>query len=288
MSSTPDTQTSSPSSTDEEACIFCRIVDGRAPATIIREWDDAIAFRPLNPVTPGHVLVVPRVHARDAGENAQSTGAAAARAAELIVVLPDANLITSKGTAATQTVWHTHLHVVPRDSHDGLSLPWHEGGSADQGARVIHSLEERDTSVPSIFLAGPTPRTSEVESWRPEAIALSRSLTNGRALEILVPEPRYGWQGIRLDQQYGWEFDAMSDADVIAFWIPRTMRYMPALTTNVEWGRFASSGRTVVGWPVDAERNRYLAHDAQRLGLRVHDNLTSLMQEAIDRAFQPR
>ncbi|MFC7330842.1 HIT family protein [Marinactinospora rubrisoli] len=112
------------------SCPFCAIVAGVAPATVIREWGDAIAIVPLNPVTPGHWLVIPRAHVRTAAESPAVYGAVSARAAEL-VSHTDANLITSIGSAATQTVDHLHVHIVPRTAGDGLALPWTgQGGVA--------------------------------------------------------------------------------------------------------------------------------------------------------------
>jgi histidine triad (HIT) family protein len=108
-------------------CSFCEIAAGRAPARIVREWADALAFAPPHGCTGGHVLVVPRVHVPDAGADPAVTAATMARAAELLAAHPSANLITSKGAAATQTVAHLHVHLVPRRPHDGLALPWAPG-----------------------------------------------------------------------------------------------------------------------------------------------------------------
>jgi len=104
-------------------CPFCaRIADG--------EYDDeprrgCYVFPPLNPVTPGHLLVVPGEHVRDASV-APATAAAVMQQAALVVqrLGGDANIITSIGPAATQTVPHLHIHVVPRREGDGLYLPW--------------------------------------------------------------------------------------------------------------------------------------------------------------------
>ena len=117
-------------------CVFCRIVAGDAPATIVRAWDDALAIRPRSGgCTDGHVMVIPRTHVQDAGEDPTVTAATMARAAELMAELPAANLITSKGAEATQTVFHLHVHLVPRASGDGLPLPWtpqHEARAAQK------------------------------------------------------------------------------------------------------------------------------------------------------------
>lgn len=112
-------------------CVFCQIVQGKAPATVVWEWEDAVAFVPLDPVVEeehGHVLVVPATHVEDFTTNPEVTAATSRRAAELGAKLRaagrDLNLITSAGPAATQTVRHLHIHIVTRRAEDGLHLPW--------------------------------------------------------------------------------------------------------------------------------------------------------------------
>jgi histidine triad (HIT) family protein len=106
-------------------CEFCQIAAGVAPADVVREWPDAVAIRPRSGgVVAGHVLVLPRVHVADVGTDPVVTGAVMHRAAELAAEVPAANVITSRGTAATQSVFHLHVHVVPRVDGDGLVLPW--------------------------------------------------------------------------------------------------------------------------------------------------------------------
>lgn len=111
---------------DEEAarCAFCAIAAGTAPATIVREWWDALAIVPLNPVTEGHLLVIPRAHVADAVESPAVTAMAMGCAAELAAGLGASNILTSVGAAATQSVFHLHIHVVPRSHGDQLMLPW--------------------------------------------------------------------------------------------------------------------------------------------------------------------
>lgn len=106
-------------------CAFCQIVAGLIPATIVREWDDALAFVPLGPVVEGHTLVIPKQHVRDAAENPDVSAVTMRAASELAV--PPFNVITSAGIEATQSVFHLHLHVVPRQVNDGLALPWYSG-----------------------------------------------------------------------------------------------------------------------------------------------------------------
>ena len=106
-------------------CPFCEIVAGRMPATIVREWKEVLAFVPLNPVTLGHLLVIPKIHATDFGHAPYVSAYTMQCAAELANENDQPmNLITSRGSEATQSVFHLHLHLVPRAENDGLALPW--------------------------------------------------------------------------------------------------------------------------------------------------------------------
>ncbi|MCX4863487.1 MULTISPECIES: HIT family protein [unclassified Streptomyces] len=115
-------------------CPFCEINTGRAPATFVHEWSDTIAIIPLNPVVDGHTLVIPKRHVTDFADDPDVTGATARRTAQLCrdLDLVHANLITSRGVHATQSVFHLHLHLVPRAANDGLALPWHSGRTRRQ------------------------------------------------------------------------------------------------------------------------------------------------------------
>lgn len=111
-------------------CVFCRIIAGTEPADIVREWPDAVAFAPLGPVVPdGHVLVVPRRHVADAIAAPAVTAATMLRAAEFAAEHDASNILTSVGRAATQSVFHLHLHVIRRTPGDGLMVPWGTTGN---------------------------------------------------------------------------------------------------------------------------------------------------------------
>lgn len=118
-----------------DACVFCAIARGSAPATIVRSWNESIAIVPLDPVTDGHLLVIPRVHVTDFTTDPVVSGLVMARAAELAADWGAVNLITSRGAEATQSVFHLHLHLVPRKKDDGLALPWYSG----KGGRNPHA-----------------------------------------------------------------------------------------------------------------------------------------------------
>lgn len=110
---------------DTKACVFCQIVAGAEPANIVRRWKDTIAIVPLSPVVDGHLLVIPNRHVADFTTSLHVSGTTMVCAAQLAGQLDKPmNLITSKGSEATQTVWHLHIHLVPRAAGDRLALPW--------------------------------------------------------------------------------------------------------------------------------------------------------------------
>lgn len=114
-------------------CIFCRIVRGEAPAHVVYEDEHTIAFLDINPLSRGHTLVIPKRHYRDLlgmpAEELAAVVAAAQRVAGAILTglgADGVNLLHATGAAAGQTVFHFHLHLIPRYSGDGLHL-WHRG-----------------------------------------------------------------------------------------------------------------------------------------------------------------
>jgi histidine triad (HIT) family protein len=104
-------------------CPFCELA--RDPVAGVAGSAEAFVIEPLNPVVPGHMLVIPRVHVEDFTENL-AVSMAVMKAAGMYagMHMGDCNLITSRGPAATQSVPHLHVHLVPRFAGDGLKLPW--------------------------------------------------------------------------------------------------------------------------------------------------------------------
>ena len=129
-------------------CLFCKIVAGEIPAQIVHEDDRTVAFMDINPGSRGHLLVVPRRHARDLLEIDQqdlaATMGAAQRMAARVGERLDAdgvNLLNCCGSAAWQTVFHFHVHVIPRYEGDPLRLPWiPEPGDSDEIAATAQAL----------------------------------------------------------------------------------------------------------------------------------------------------
>lgn len=110
-------------------CPFCLIMCGYEPAKFVAEWHNCDCIVPLNPVVDGHMLVIPRKHVADFTTDPVVSGVVMKRAGELAGPTGSYNVITSKGRSATQSVFHLHLHLVPREENDGLALPWYSGKS---------------------------------------------------------------------------------------------------------------------------------------------------------------
>ena len=129
-------------------CLFCRIVAGDLPATIVAEDERTVAFMDINPATRGHALVIPRLHATDLlevdPEDLQATMLAAKSLAGRMLERLGAdgvNLLNSCRSAAWQTVFHFHVHVIPRYDDDPLRLPWIPGpGNAEEIAAAADAL----------------------------------------------------------------------------------------------------------------------------------------------------
>jgi histidine triad (HIT) family protein len=115
----------------DDDCIFCKIVAGDLPAEKVAEDERTVAFMDVNPATRGHLLVVPRKHARDLmavdPDELAAVVQAAQRVAKRAVKALEAdgvNLINACGSAAWQSVFHLHIHVIPRYEDDPVRLPW--------------------------------------------------------------------------------------------------------------------------------------------------------------------
>ena len=113
------------------SCIFCSIIAGDAPAEIVFEDDSVMAFMDINPASPGHTLVVPKEHFQDLMDIEPDLAAAVmrvatrvSRAAKRSLGSDGVNLFLASGRAAFQSVFHVHMHVIPRWQDDGLRPPW--------------------------------------------------------------------------------------------------------------------------------------------------------------------
>lgn len=145
---------------------------------------------------------------------------------------------------------------------------------------ALHSLPK------SIFLAGPTPRDPITASWRPEALSILEEL--GFEGHVFVPE-NANWQphDRHEENQVTWEWEALNAATVVVFWVPRELTHMPALTTNVEFGAYANSGKCLLGYPRAAAKMRYLDRLAQRFHVPVFDDLRATLAAAVAQTRRP-
>ena len=129
-------------------CLFCAIVAGDAPAQIVDADEHTVAFMDINPATRGHALVVPRAHSEDlmaiSDQDLERTMLAARRLARTMERTLDPagfNVLNCCGAAAWQSVFHFHLHVVPRYDDDPLELPWTPSeGDSDEIAATAQRL----------------------------------------------------------------------------------------------------------------------------------------------------
>jgi histidine triad (HIT) family protein len=129
-------------------CIFCKIVAGELPATIVDEDERTIAFMDINPATRGHALVIPRAHSADLlsvdREDLTAVALASRRLAERAkerLQADGVNLLNSCGAVAWQSVFHFHIHVIPRYHGDPLRLPWVPApGDAEEIAAAAQEL----------------------------------------------------------------------------------------------------------------------------------------------------
>ena len=146
---------------------------------------------------------------------------------------------------------------------------------------LIYAGEELpETIEKSIFLAGPTPRSNDVKSWRDDAIQLL--IENNYNGIVFIPEARNGEKYPDYDDQINWEEQMMNLCDCILFWIPRNLKTLPAFTTNIEWGKYQRSEKIVIGFPEDSEKNRYIEKECEKLSIIVNRTLENTIKQAID------
>jgi histidine triad (HIT) family protein len=111
-------------------CVFCQIVEGAAPASVVYSDSSVLAFMDIQPIVPGHLLVIPKRHAQLMGELQSGEGAACWVIAEMMarairgsgLRVEGVNVFVADGEAAFQDVPHFHVHVIPRYAGDGFSL----------------------------------------------------------------------------------------------------------------------------------------------------------------------
>ena len=128
-------------------CIFCKLVAGEIPAARVYEDDLTLAFMDLGQVNPGHVLVATKRHAAtlfditpEEAAAVMQTAQKVAQAVQAVFDPPGLTLLQANGKEGDQTVFHFHMHVVPRHGNDGIALSWPR---KEPGAEVLHGYAER-------------------------------------------------------------------------------------------------------------------------------------------------
>jgi len=146
--------------------------------------------------------------------------------------------------------------------------------------KIVYARESFPDEISrSIFLAGPTPRSSDVASWRPEAISLLEEMGYDGA--VFVPEDSSSAPTFDYMHQVDWEEQGLHLADAIVFWIPRELETLPGFTTNIEWGFWCDSGKVLLGAPESAPKMAYLRHYAEKFGVPVTESLRKTLEAAI-------
>lgn len=131
---------------------------------------------------------------------------------------------------------------------------------------IVYTTEEPPSSfTKSLFLAGPSPRSSKVKSWREDALRILTEMNYDGV--VFVPESRTGEITWSYKEQVTWEWATLEMADSVLFWVPRNARTLPGYTTNIEFGLWAKSGKAVFGAPPRAFKVKYLRHMCEKLNI---------------------
>ena len=141
-------------------CVFCKIRDGQIPSVKVFEDDKTFCIMDINPLNPGHCLVITKVHAANLFESKGDDLAAAigtarrvARAIKRALAPDGLNMLQANGAAAFQSVPHFHLHLIPRWNNDGKGFDWtpqpgDRGETAKTGEALRAAVAAEGTSAP--------------------------------------------------------------------------------------------------------------------------------------------
>ena len=133
----------------DENCIFCKIISGDIPSTVVFEDDDVKAILDVNPAATGHVIVLPKYHAANIFETPDDVIAKTFSAAKKIAAgvkkafnCDGVNILQNNGEAAGQTVFHLHVHVIPRFEGDGdrVSIKWKQGDAPENAKEIAEKI----------------------------------------------------------------------------------------------------------------------------------------------------
>ena len=135
-------------------CIFCDLMRGAAEVSICHEDATAIAFMDIQPVNPGHVLVVPREHYETLQDIPSAVGMHLYKVAVRLIPIvqkaagaTDMNIVVNSGQAAGQNVMHYHIHLIPRRDGDGFDVPLPFPGSTMPNRQQLDAMAARIGSM---------------------------------------------------------------------------------------------------------------------------------------------
>ncbi len=148
----------------------------------------------------------------------------------------------------------------------------------------VYATEPIPRAGTKVFLAGPTPRSLDVNSWRPSAVKILREA--GYMGHILIPEKRSREDGYDYDSQVEWEHEGLETADLIVFWVPRDLQTMPGFTTNIEFGIYMKSGKVILGYPSEASGMRYMAKKAVKYRIPTFNKIDDLGDCVMDWLYE--
>ena len=127
-----------------ENCIFCKIANGEIPAATLYEDEDFRVILDLGPASKGHALILPKTHAANIYELSDELAAKAmVLAKKMATVMTEAlecdgfNIVQNNGEPAGQTVFHFHMHLIPRYKNDGVGLTWTPGELTEEDKKEI-------------------------------------------------------------------------------------------------------------------------------------------------------
>ncbi len=156
--------------------------------------------------------------------------------------------------------------------------------------RVVYALQEfPDLKIPSIFLAGPTPRKSYTKSWRPRALQMIRRYRQDPVVYYPEPEAADKWSPDD-DAHLNWRRNAMMRSTVILFWVDRKIDAMPGFRTNTDWGYWTARDpeRLVLAYPLKAPGMRGMYNDALCYDIPYVHSLSAGISVAVEKALQRR
>jgi len=137
--------------TDDPHCIFCKIVRGELPSARVLETEEVVAFLDINPLNPGHTLLVPRAHHAHLAVLPEELAAAAGsllprlcRAVKAATGAEGLNVIINNGRVAGQTIEHCHWHIIPRFANDPVHWPWPQGHYSENELAQMRSRIESE------------------------------------------------------------------------------------------------------------------------------------------------